>query len=174
MDQFLRKLSLNQPWEILLLQEAIYTRKIQPYIYNTCDGHRVFAMTPQVGQRSCAIIVRADLSNSILDESFKQHGRACKLDFLLGNKYYRFICAHLWAKTGTAQYSNSLSDIEFLLNLHGPSNIEPVIGADVQEKLVFTMQTIFQKVWGSTPTGPGQRRENLLSNSLSKNWDFTR
>ena len=81
MDQFLRKLSLNQPWEILLLQEAIYTRKIQPYIYNTCDGHRVFAMTPQVGQRSCAIIVRADLSNSILDDSFQQHGRACHLDF---------------------------------------------------------------------------------------------
>ena len=135
MDQFLRKFKLKQPWEILLLQEAIYTRKIQPYIYNTCDGHRVFAMTPQVGQRSCAIIVQADLSNSILENSFQQHGRACKLDFLLGNKYYRFICAHLWAKTGTAQYSNSLSDIEFLLNLHGPSNIEPVIGADIQENL---------------------------------------
>ena len=140
MDQFLRKLNLKQPREILLLQEAIYTRKLQPYIYNTDDGHRVFAMTPQVGQRSCAIIVKAELSNNILENSFQQRGRACKLDLFLENKYYRFICAHLWAKTGTAQYSNSLSDIKFLLNLHGPSTIEPVIGADIQEKLVFTMQ----------------------------------
>jgi hypothetical protein len=84
MDQFLRKLKLKQPWGILLLQEAIYTRKIQPYIYNTCDGHRVFAMTPQVGQRPCAIIVQADLSNSILENLFQQYGRACKLDFFIG------------------------------------------------------------------------------------------
>ena len=143
------------------MQEAIYTRKIQPYIYNTCDGHRVFAMTPQVGQRSCAIIVQADLSNNILENSFQQHGRACKLDFFLGNKYYRFICAHLWAKTGTAQYSNSLSDIEFLLNLHGPSNIEPVIGADVQDKIGFYNADNFPESVGQYADGPRAAKGKL-------------
>ena len=98
MEQFLRKLKLNQPWEILLLQETIYTRKLHPYIYNTCDGHKVLAMTPQVGQRSCAIIVQTDMSSSLLENSFQQRGRACKLGSFLGNKYYRFTCAHLWTK----------------------------------------------------------------------------
>ena len=37
-------------------------------------------MTPEVAQRSCAIIARAELNNNILENSFQQRGRACKLD----------------------------------------------------------------------------------------------
>ena len=111
-----------------------FSAKIQAYIHNTSDVHRVFAMTPQVGQRSCAIIVKSDFSSNILENAFQQCGRACKLGLVLGGKYIRFTSAHLWAKPDTAQYSNSLSDIEFLLNQHGPPDIEAVIGADIQDK----------------------------------------
>ena len=113
MNRFLRKLNIDKPWEILLFQEAIYTRKAQAYIHNTDAGHRVFAMAPQAGQRSCAIIVKSEFSNNILENSFQQLGRACKLDLFFGGKYTRVINAHLWAKPGTSQYAKSLLDVEF-------------------------------------------------------------
>ena len=115
---FKRKVYLSQQRAKLLLHEAVHQRRIQPYIHNTNDGHKVFAMTPQVGQRSCAIIVRTDLSNNIRENSFQQRGRACNLDRFLEKHYYRFTSARLWAKSGTAQYLNSLSDIKFYINLH--------------------------------------------------------
>ena len=72
MDQFLHKLAVDKPWESPLLQEAIYTRKVQAYTHCTGDGHRVFARTPQAGQRSCAIIVKSELSSNILENTFQK------------------------------------------------------------------------------------------------------
>ena len=173
MDQFLHKLTIDKPWEILLLPEAIYTRKIQAYVHSTGDGHRVFAMTPQVGQRSCAIIVKFEFSNNILENTFQQHGRACKLDMFFGGRYIRFISAHRWAKSGTAQYAKSFSDVDFLLNMHGPSKFEIVIGADTQDKVGSYDESSSPETVGPYADGPRNQRGNLALNVSLRNWDFS-
>ena len=66
MDKFLHKLTIDKPWDTHLVPKAIYQRKVQACIHSTGDGHRVFVTAPQAGQRSCAIIVKSEISSTIL------------------------------------------------------------------------------------------------------------
>ena len=81
-------------------------------IHSTNDGHKVFAVTPQV--------------------PFQQRGRSCKLDVFWELSTFVFTSAHLWTTSGTTHYSKSLSDT-FLkkIKVYGHLGIETVTGADI-------------------------------------------
>ena len=74
MDQILHKLTIDKPWEILLLPEAVYTRKIQAYIHSTGDGHRVFAMTPKLGSDPVPLLSNLNLAAIFLKILFSNTG----------------------------------------------------------------------------------------------------
>ena len=75
-DDFLGRISAERRSDFLLLQEAVWTRSTRSYVFESSDGHMVFSMTPQAGQRSCAIVVNVKARYLIVDGSFQQHGRA--------------------------------------------------------------------------------------------------
>ena len=141
-DDLLGRVSAERQWDFLLLQEAVWTRSTRSYVFESSDGHMVFSMTPQVGQRSCAIVVNVKARYLIVDGSFQQHGRACSLDVILNPSPTRLVCCHLWAKAGLAKYCQSLSDVEAVIQTM-PKNSELMIGADVNDKLGFHDALLF-------------------------------
>ena len=167
-EAFLDCITIGRPWDILLLQEAVWSRSSRPYSYATDRGHWVYSMAPQRGQRSCAIVVHADISQYVIEGSFNELGRSCAIDIVLDNRLVRFVCAHLWAKGGIGKYVQSLSDVEYLL-CKLPKNSELMIGADVQSKLGFYDANIFPSCVGPYSEGPrGDKGRHAFSFFIEK------
>ena len=89
-----------------------------------------------------------------------------------GGRYIRFISAHLWAKSGTAQYAKSLSDVYFFKNMHRPSKFEIVIGADIQDRIGSYDGSSFPERVGPYADGPRNQKGTLAFKVSLRNGDF--
>ena len=114
-EEFLRDISTDLRWDVLLVQEL--AGHMGSMNCKTADGHYVFATAPGEGRRRSAIVVHKDASQFIVEGSFRDLGRAASLDVTWGHWHVRLITAHLHAGNSKEDYEQSLEMAEGLLSL---------------------------------------------------------
>jgi ribonuclease HI len=128
-------------------------------------------MSPHDGQRQCAIVINADISHYICDNSFKMYGRACSLNLVLDGRKITFISAHGYAGNGIGKYQKSIDDIEYLINAR-PEKYELMIGVDLNANFGYFNAECFPANVGLHSEGPQGRKGRLAYATLIERWNL--
>ena len=132
-DAFLRDLSDETAWGVLLLQEFSSSSRFASPFY-TADDHLVLASPACSGQRRTAIVVNNEYRHGVQIETFNSRGRTSSVDLILCGWKLRLVTSHLFSRHGRAEFAESLADLKHIVATV-PKGYRLVIGVDGQDDL---------------------------------------